>query len=97
VPPASPTIAMSLARWLPTSSCPGFTESPPTSRSKVWALGVYQGLRRKYLQSYLDEFVFRFNRRRTRHAAFRSPLGIAAALQPRPYKILISRKQRYKA
>jgi hypothetical protein len=48
---------------------------------KVWALGVYHGLRRKYLQSYLDEFVFRFNRRRTRHAAFRSLLGIAAALR----------------
>jgi hypothetical protein len=26
---------------------------------KVWALGVYYGLRRKHLQSYLDEFVFR--------------------------------------
>ena len=48
------------------------------SNLKVWALGVYHGLRRKYLQSYLDEFVFRFNRRRTRHAAFRSLLGIAA-------------------
>jgi hypothetical protein len=29
------------------------------------------------LTAYLDEFVFRFNRRRTRHAAFRSLLGIA--------------------
>lgn len=32
-----------------------------------WALGVYRGLRRNHLQSDLDEFVFRFNRRRTRH------------------------------
>jgi hypothetical protein len=47
---------------------------------KVWALAVYHVLRRKHLQSYLDEFVFRFNRRRTRHASFRSLLGIAAAL-----------------
>src|SRR5438477_2938609 len=60
------------------------------SNLKVWALGVYHGLRRKHLQSYLDEFVFRFNRRRTRHAAFRSLLGIAAAQPPRPYKMLIS-------
>src|SRR6266851_2609408 len=52
------------------------------SNLKVWALGVYHGLRRKHLQSYLDEFVFRFNRRRTRHAAFRSLLGIAAGHQP---------------
>jgi hypothetical protein len=46
---------------------------------KRWALGVYHGLRRKHLQTYLDEFVFRFNRRRPRHAVFRSLLGIAAA------------------
>jgi hypothetical protein len=60
------------------------------SNLKVWALGVYHGLRRKHLQSYLDEFVFRFNRRRTRHAAFRSLLRIAAAQPPRPYKMLIA-------
>jgi len=57
---------------------------------KVWAVGVYHGLRRQHLQSYLDEFVFRFNRRRTRHAPFRSLLAIAAAQPPRPYKMLIS-------
>jgi hypothetical protein len=60
------------------------------SNLKVWALGAYHGLRRKHLQSYLDEFVFRFNRRRTRHAAFRSLLGIAADHQPTPYTMLIS-------
>src|SRR5262249_34966709 len=60
------------------------------SNLKVWALGVYHGLRRTHLQSYLDEFVFRFNRRRTRYTAFRSLLGIAAAHQPTPYKMLIS-------
>jgi len=60
------------------------------SNLKVWALGVYHGLRRKYLQSYRDEFVFPFNRRRTRYAAFRSLLGIAAAHPPFPYKMLIS-------
>jgi hypothetical protein len=41
------------------------------------------------LQSYLDEFVFRFNRRRTRHAAFRSLLGIAANHSPLTYQMLI--------
>ena len=60
------------------------------SNLKVWALGVYHGLRRKHLQSYLDEFVFRFNRRRTRHAAFRSLLGIAAGHPPLSYNMLIS-------
>ncbi len=48
------------------------------SNLKTWALGVYHGLRREHRQSYLDEFVFRFNRRHHRHASFRSLLGIAA-------------------
>jgi hypothetical protein len=39
------------------------------SNLKRWGLGVYHGLRKTNLQHYLDEFVFRFNRRRTRHAA----------------------------
>jgi hypothetical protein len=86
--PASPTIPMSSARWPLTSSCLGLHRI--FSNLKVWALGVYHGLRRRHLQSYLDEFVFRFNRRRTRHAAFRSLLGIAAAHQPVPYNMFIS-------
>ena len=56
---------------------------------KRWALGVYHGLRRKHLQSYLDEFAFRFNRRHTRHAAFRSLLGISVAKMPTTYNMLI--------
>ena len=56
---------------------------------KTWALGVYHGLRRKHLKAYLDEFVFRFNRRRTRHASFASLLGIAMAIKPRTYKEII--------
>ncbi|MCP5000540.1 MAG: IS1595 family transposase [Hyphomicrobiales bacterium] len=60
------------------------------SNLKTWALGVYHGLRPGHLQSYLDEFVFRFNRRKTRHAAFRSILGIATSLKPVTYKMLIA-------
>jgi hypothetical protein len=60
------------------------------SNLKVWALGVYHGLRRRHFQSYLDEFVFRFNRRRTRHAAFRSLLGIATGHSPLSYRMLIA-------
>ena len=57
---------------------------------KTWALGVYHGLRAKHLQAYLDEFVFRFNRRRTRHAAFCSLLAIASKAKPLTYKTLIA-------
>ncbi len=62
------------------------------SNLKTWVLGVYHGLRAKHLQAYFDEFVFRFNRRRTRHAAFRSLLGIGARAKPVTYKMLISPK-----
>ena len=55
---------------------------------KGWARGVYHGLRRKHLQAYLDEFVFRFNRRKTRHAAFRSLFGLALNANPLTYKML---------
>lgn len=60
------------------------------SNLKTWALGVYHGLRRQHIQSYLDEFVFRFNRRRTPHAAFRTLLGIGIAIKPLTYKMLIA-------
>ena len=60
------------------------------SNLKTWALGVYHGLRKQHLQAYLDEFVFRFNRRRTPHAAFRTLLGIGTAIKPATYKMLIA-------
>ena len=59
------------------------------SNLKTWALGVYHGLRRKHIQSYLDEFTFRFNRRQTRHAAFKTLLGIGVQRKPTTYKMLI--------
>ena len=54
-------------------------------------MGVYHGLRPKHLQAYLDEFVFRFNRRRTPHAAFGRLLGLSLTLEPATYKMLVSR------
>ena len=33
------------------------------SNAKAFILGTYHGLSKKYLQSYLDEYSFRFNRR----------------------------------
>jgi len=58
------------------------------SNLKAWALGVYHGLRRQHLQSYLDEFTFRFNRRRNRFAAFRSILPITTTRGPLTYSML---------
>jgi transposase-like protein len=61
------------------------------ANAKRWSLGVYHGLRQRHLQAYLDEFVFRFNRRRTPAAAFERLLGLAATLQPASYQMLIGR------
>ena len=59
------------------------------SNLKRWGLGVYHGLRKTNLQQYLDEFVFRFNRRRTRHAAFDTLVGVGSRTPPAPYRVLI--------
>ena len=61
------------------------------ANAKRWAMGVYHGLRPKHLQAYLDEFVFRFNRRRTPHAACGRLLGLSLTLEPVTYKMLIGR------
>lgn len=45
---------------------------------KTWLDGTHHGVAPKYLQTYLEEFVFRFNRRKTPMAAFQTLLGIAA-------------------
>jgi hypothetical protein len=61
------------------------------ANAKRWALGVYHGLRPAHLQAYLDEFVFRFNRRRAPHAAFDRLLGLGLTLEPATYQMLVGR------
>jgi hypothetical protein len=61
------------------------------ANAKRWALGVYHGLREKHLQAYLDEFVFRFNRRRNPAAAFDRLLGLGLTLEPATYRMLVGR------
>lgn len=60
------------------------------SNLKTLALGVYHGLREDHFQSYLDEFTFRFNRRRNRPSAFRSLLQIATRIKPITYNMLMA-------
>ena len=52
------------------------------SNLKTWLLGTHHGVDPKYLQVYLDEFVFRFNRRLSPMAAFQSLLGITVVKSP---------------
>ncbi len=58
------------------------------SNLKTWLRGTHHGVSAKHLPHYLDEFVFRFNRRRTPMAAFQSLLGLTAQHAPTPYKML---------
>jgi transposase-like protein len=39
---------------------------------------THRGVSGKHFQAYLDEFVFRFNRRRTPMAAFQTLLGLSS-------------------
>ena len=56
------------------------------SNLKRWALGTFHGLRRAHLRRYLDEFVFRWNRRRHTATAFDTLLGIGTRLRPADYR-----------
>lgn len=47
---------------------------------KRWLMGTLHGVRKPHLQRYLDEFVFRWNRRRSTAVAFESLLGLAARM-----------------
>lgn len=55
---------------------------------KTWLRGTHHGVSKKHVQPYLDEFVFRFNRRRKPMAAFQSLLGLTASHQPTTHKML---------
>ncbi len=61
------------------------------SLMKRWSLGTYHGLRRKHADTYLNEFVFRYNRRFYRHVSFETLLGLAADKKPTSYWDLIGR------
>ncbi len=60
------------------------------SNLKTWLTGTHHGVSSKHLPHYLNEFVFRFNRRRTPMAAFQSLLGLTAQHTPTTYKMLYS-------
>ena len=61
------------------------------SLMKRWGLGTYHGLRRKHVDTYLNEFVFRFNRRFYRHVSFETVLGLASHHDPMSYWDIVGR------
>jgi len=61
------------------------------SNLKTWILGTHHGaIARHHLQAYLNEFVFRFNRRFYPMTAFNSVLGLAASAVSPTYDQLYS-------
>ena len=66
---------------------------------KRWLIGTHQGaVAHEHLQSYLDEFVFRFNRRtsRSRGLLFRRLLENAMSNPPFTYKAIIKHVGKHK-
>ena len=66
------------------------------SLAKRWLLGTHQGsVEPAHLASYLNEFVFRFNRRRSRSRGmvFYRVLELAAGHEPVRYQDLIATKR----
>jgi transposase-like protein len=55
------------------------------SNLKTWLQGTHHGVSPQHLHVYLDEFVFRHNRRRTPLAGFQTLLGLGAAHEPTTY------------
>lgn len=58
---------------------------------KAWLTGIHHGrVAPQHLQAYLNEFVFRFNRRFYPFSAFKSLLGLAATQEAPTYDALYS-------
>ena len=51
-----------------------------------WLIGTYHGVSKAQLQVYLDEFVFRHNRRKTPTAAFQTLLGLGTGRKSMEYE-----------
>jgi transposase-like protein len=56
------------------------------SNLKTWLDGTHHGTSARHLQTYLDEFTFRHNRRRTPMAAFQTLLGLGTVHPPTTYR-----------
>ena len=63
--------------------------SPGIREPQAAGLGVYHGFRRNHIQAYLDEFVFRWNRRRHYSSAFDMLMDIGLRINLVDYKNLV--------
>ncbi len=61
------------------------------SNLKAWMHGTHRGVSPDHLPAYLNEFVFRHNRRGTPMASFQTLLGLGLAHDPITYRDIIDR------
>jgi len=74
---------MPLAGWVQLSSV---RADRAIGNLQQWLIGTYHGVSKNQLQVYLDEFVFRHNRRKTPAAAFQTLLGLGTARTSTEYE-----------
>lgn len=70
--------------WLPLVSA-------VTANLKAWLSGTFHGVGKHHLQAYLNEFMFRFNRRFYRAVSFRTLLGLGSIRLGPTYRSLYDR------
>jgi len=75
----------------------GFSNSVPhlhhtIGNLKAWLAGTHKGVSRLHLAAYLDEFVFRHNRRLNLAAAFQTLLGLGTTREPTTYATITGAK-----
>jgi hypothetical protein len=61
------------------------------SNLKAWLLGTHRGVGADQLPVYLDEFVFRWNRRHAPMAGFQTLLGLGTHREPTTYETILGR------
>lgn len=59
------------------------------SNLKRWGLGTFHGFRAKHMDAYLNEFVFRWNRKRSFQSAMNTLLGIGQMLPRTTYRDIV--------
>jgi transposase-like protein len=60
------------------------------SNLKIWLAGTHRRVSNEHVQVYLDEYVFRHNRRQTPMAAFQTLLGLGALHPPTTYRQIVT-------
>src|SRR6202035_1179820 len=86
------TQIVSRAHRLPTRPADGRQDGRPYRAAlDSSSLRADQGLRRKHIDTYLTEFVFRYNRRFYRHVSFETMLGLASHHHPTSYWDIVGR------